>query len=199
MAAVSYVQTDTAGTFNVGCSGAGAGATTAARTAVIGGSAGASEVSLDPGNQTTTAVFDFICGAPGSSATWAAGSWSIPLVLPTMDGGTIITAVHVCDWLPGTGYTSIASNTSPGHTRGATHSPTPLTVTVTQGSSHTPQSASLSQPVIIIVANNNDDHGGSGFGLTPSQTITTPIDSPAGGVAQASPFESAVFEGVVLR
>lgn len=182
MALISFNETDTSDTFDVGCSGEAAGASTAARQAADGGTLGSIEVSADPGNNVTRSCFAFVCGAPGASASWDAGTWVVRINHSSMDGGTQLVAVYVCDFLSGTGFTSIASNTSPGHTRGAAGV---LTVNVSQGSPHTPQGAA-SQPFIVLVYNNNDQHGASGLGITPDQAIDTPIDDgAAAGIAPA--------------
>ena len=186
MATYTPIQTDTGATFNVGCSGQTAGASTAARSMVEGGSAGSSEVSVDPGNNVTRAVFAFVSGKPGVG-TWQAGDYVIPINISTCDGGTQLTRVDVCDFLAGTGYVSVASNTSPGHTRGNTGV---LSVTVNRGSDYTPQDATDSQLFVVLTFNNNDAHGASGVGITPSETVTTPIETtpdpvtPATGVAR---------------
>lgn len=185
MALINFVETDTSATFNVGCSGQTAGATTDGRQANSGGSAGVTEVSVDPGNNVTRACFVFLCSKPGASASWNSGTWTIPVNHTTMDGGTQLTRVDVCDFLSGTGYTSIANTTSPGHTRGNTGV---LNVSVTQGSNHTPQDATDSQPFIVLTYNNNDAHGASGLGITPSETINSPIDD--GGAATTVKMEA---------
>lgn len=170
--ATNYVQTDTSATFNVGCSGATAATTTVARTATIGGTAGSTEMSGSWTFGQTVAAYAFELPAPGSSITSWAGSWTIPINITTCDGGDQMSAVYLCDWLPGTGYVSKGSAT-PGsgytHTRGNTGV---VSVSITASSGL--QSASLSQPFIVVVFNNNDAHGAAGASITPNQTIIAP-------------------------
>jgi len=174
MAFYTYAQTDTADTFDVGCSGQTAGVTTAARKLLEGGTAGTVAINGDPGNNVTRAVFSWDSTTPVGKATWEAGNWTIPINISTCDGGTQLTRVDVCDE-NGATYTTVASNTSPGHTRGATGV---LTVTVVQGSAHTAQSAANSAVHIVLTFNNNDLHGNSTSQITCNQIITTPIVIP---------------------
>lgn len=190
MALIDFVQTDTSATFNVGCSGATAGIGTAGRQANAGGAAGVTEFSCDPDSGLSDALRAcgvYLCSKPGASASWDAGDWTIPINITTCDGGTILREVYVCDFLSGTGYSPIVSTSSPGHTRGTTGV---VTVTINQGSSWTPQDATDSQPYIVLVWSNNDAHGASAAGVTPNQTINSPIDdgAAAGGSVKMEPM-----------
>lgn len=176
MATFDYVQTDTSATFNVGCSGQTAGATTDARQAQDTGSAGVTEVSVDPGSNVTRAIFVYDCTPAPNVAEWASGNYVIPVNITTCDGGTQLTRVDVCDFDGTSTYVSVASNTSPGHTRGNTGV---VNVTVNRATNYTPQSQANSRVFIVLTFNNNDQHGASGAGITPNQTITTPIVAPA--------------------
>lgn len=167
------VQTDTSATFNVGCSTRSAGSTTAGRQAISGGTAGATEVTIDPGLDTEAsqrAVMIFESGAP-NVAEWADGTWTVPVNITTCDAGTILREVWICDNNGGT-FSTVGSNTSPGHTRGATGV---VTVNIVNPGLHTPQSQANSTVFIVLVFSNNDPHGQSSAGVTPNQTINTPI------------------------
>lgn len=180
MALIDYQQTDTAATFNIGCSGQTAGVTTDARQMTVGGTAGVTGQSCDPGNNVTRACVAIDGTAPGASASWNAGNWTIRINHTTMDGGTSLTRIDVCDF-NGTSYTTVVSDTAPGHSPGATGV---FTRVINQPSSHTPQSASLSRPFIVFTYTNTDPHGASGFTYVPSEIINTPIDD---GAAATSP------------
>lgn len=189
MALISYQQTDTlpAFVYNAGCSGASTGASTSSADIDEAGTAGSTEDSCDPGNNTTAGVYAYALPpseAPGV-ATWASGDWVVRIDNTTMDAGTQITEVWVCDrdtdGTPDT-YTTVVSTTSPGHVRGETSADQggPLVVTMNQASDHTPQSQTASVPFILVIANNNNAHGASDLGITPSQIIDTPIDDGLG-------------------
>ena len=177
---VTYQQTDTSATFNVGCSGALAGATTAAREAQDGGTAGSTEVTVDPGNLVTgRACFDYVVpsgDAPGIS-NWTDGTWNITVNFTTGDAGTSLHAVHVCDY-DGSTYASVCSETSIGWptTSGST------TRNIAQGGDYSPQNSSTSRPFIVIRLSNTDSHGSSACGITPDGTIVAPY-TVGGGAA----------------
>lgn len=177
MATYSYVQNDTSRTFNIGCSGQTAGATTDARDAADGASPGVTEVSVDPGNNVTRAIFAFDCFVPPNTGSdWAAGNYVCPVNLTTCDGGTQLVRADLCDY-NGSTFQSIVNNVVPSHTRGATGV---VTVTFNRATPYTPQSHVNSRLFIVLTFNNNDLHGASGVGITPDQTITTPIVVPSG-------------------
>ena len=77
MATFDFIQTDSAATFNVGCSGATAGVTTEGRTATVAGPAGSTaDLDFDPGTGTGDALRAcnaFLCDKPGV-ASWASGT-----------------------------------------------------------------------------------------------------------------------------
>lgn len=191
MATFSYVQTDTSRTFDVGCSGAGAGASTAGRQGTEGGTAGVTEVSVDPGNWSDPAhngikaSFVFDCPTPPNVASWAAGNYVIPVNHTTMDGGTNLQEVYVCDYDGSTFQTVVSGvqGTDFTHAPGGTGV---VTVTLNRGSAYTPQTQSTSRVFIVLVYQNTDQHGGSGLGITPNQTITTPIVKPAAALLAKS-------------
>lgn len=169
--AVTFTQEDTAATFNVGCSAKSAGPTTAGREARDGGSAGSSEVTVDPGNLSADlACFIYDCNDPPNIASWQDGTWNITIDFSTGDAGTRLKEVYVCDY-NGTGYTVVCSET--GLTYDTSSGPT--TRNIAQGGAHTPQSQSLSRPFIVLVLDNIDLHGASSVGITPGSTIVAPF------------------------
>lgn len=173
--ATIYNQTDTAATFNVGCSGeSAADIATDAVQATQGGTLGSTELVADWTYQSggNVAAHAIELPAPGVS-DWN-GTWTVVLDITTCDAGDQLVGVYLCDFLSGTGYQTAGSNTSPGHTRGNTATGgSELSVNITV-SSYTLQSTANSQPFIVLVWNNNDDHGAAGSNITPSQTITAP-------------------------
>ena len=180
MALIIFAQTDPDGTFNVGCSSRSAGITTQADLCPVVGSAGSAATTIDPDNNgTLLACYNFECGKPGASATWDAGDWVVRVNFTAGDAGTTLEEIHICDWLSGTGYTTVRSDT--GAARGISTTAGQQDITLNQGSAHTPQSAADSQPVIVLVFTNTDDHGGSSANITPSALIDTPIDDGAAG------------------
>lgn len=189
MAVINFQQTDTAGFFNVGCSGVGAGVTIANLRALVGGSAGTVAITADPDKNTTAACFNYDCGAPGV-ASWAAGDYIIPINFTTGDAGTTLNAVYVCDFDGASSYVTVASLTglSDVSTGGV------VTKTVTRGTAYTPQSQANSRPFIVIVLNNADTHGGSLVQITPSEIIQTPIDDGVVSIAIVIPtFTQAMW------
>lgn len=178
MALINFQQEDTDGTFNVGCSGRSAGITTGSDQANAGGSAGSAATTVDPDNNgTLLACYAYQCGKPGASASWDSGSWVVRINFSAGDPGTTLEEVHACDWLSGTGYTTIS--TTGGTGLGLATNAGQQNVTLTQGAGHSPQSAADSQPFIILVFTNVDDHGGSSIAVTPSLVIDSPIDDGA--------------------
>ena len=179
MALINFQQIDTDGTFNVACSARSAGLTTAADQATAGGSAGSTPTTVDPDNNgTNLACYAYQCGKPGASATWDAGTWVVRINFSTGDAGTTLEEVHVCDWLSGTGYTDVDTDTSATALAQATNGGA-VTVNVTQSGAHTPQSAADSQPYIVLVFSNTDPHGATSVDITPSLVIDSPIDDGA--------------------
>lgn len=189
----TYTQTDTSATFNVGCSGRSAGLTTAARTAEVGGTAGSSEVTVDPNNNgTTLACFAFdvpVADAPGLSS-WDSGTWNVTINFTTGDAGTTLEEVHICDNNGGT-YSSVAGGTSETAIGYATTSGS-TTRNISQGSNHTPQSEANSRPFVVIVLSNTDDHGAASVGITPSATIVAPYT--VGGGADSGWIKEAAIK-----
>ena len=177
--ATNYVQTDTdAGGPGAGCTGVTAAATTIGRDALVGGTAGSTPVAVDPGNNVTRSCFGWRLGGPSAVpglASWASGTWVVPINHNAMDAGTTLVGVYVCDY-NGSTWQSVASNTSPGHSAGGTGV---VTVNVVQGSDYTPQSQANSFPAIILVYQNTDAHGASGLEITPNQTIVAPFGTTA--------------------
>jgi len=171
--AITYQQTDTSATFNVGCSGQSAGVTTAAAQASVGGTAGSTPITGDPDNNLTRACIAFDCSpAVNYGADWPAGTVTVHINISACDGGTQLTRVDVCDFDGSSTYQSWGSNTSPGHTRGTTNSDLSVPVTVT---SITPGSAANSRVFVVLTFNNNDNHGASDVSVTPSLTIVAPF------------------------
>jgi len=176
MATFSYVQNDTSRTFDVGCSGQSAGVTTAARDAADGVGVGTVEVSLDPDNLSTAAVFAIDCNTPPNTGSdWASGNYVVPINITTCDAGTQFVRADLCDY-NGTAYASIVNNLVPSHSAGATGV---VTCTFVRGTDYTPQTHSTSRLYVVCTFTNTDDHGNSIVGITPDQTITTPIVIPS--------------------
>jgi len=177
LALINYNQQDDSATFNVGCSGASAGATTLGR-AMDATALGIGTATTDPDVGVTAACLIFDAPAPGASASWDDGDWVIRVNITTCDSGTILNAIHVCDF-DGTSYTTVTSQVSAfGHTRGGTGV---ITATIAQGGAHTPQSATLSRPFIVIIFENNDAHGNGNVTVTTNQIVDSPIDDGVGG------------------
>ena len=180
MALILYQQEDTNGTFDVGCSSRSAGLTTGCDQANAGGSAGSSATTVDPDNLgSLLACYDYQCGKPGAAASWDLGDWVVRINFSAGDAGTTLEEIHICDWLSGTGFTTIRSDT--GAARGISTTAGQQNITLNQGSAHSPQSAADSQPFIVLVLSNADPHGGSSVAITPSLIIDTPIDDGAAG------------------
>lgn len=173
--AINYVQTDTSATFNIGCSGQTAGATTAGRNAAVGASAGATEVGADPGNNVTRAIFIFECTPAPNVTSWDAGNYVFPVNITTCDGGTTFVRADLCDYDLST-YATVVGNVTPTHSAGGTGV---VTVTFNRGTAYSVQSQTNSRLFMVCTFQNTDPHGGSNVGITPDQTITTPITPPA--------------------
>lgn len=171
---ISYAQTGTSATFNIGCSGQTAGATTAGRLATVGGSAGGA-VTVDPGLGTTAAIFIFECDIANQVGDWLTGDYVCPVNISTCDAGTQFTRADLCDY-DGSSFATVVGNIdmSTLHTRGNTGV---VTVTANIGSPYTPQGAN-SRLFWVLTFNNNDPHGQSSVDITPDQTITTQFPSP---------------------
>jgi len=169
---VTYQQTDTTATFNVGCSARSAGVQNASRQAIVGGTAGTTEQSVNPDNQGGLRAcfnFDVPVGDAPNIATWTDGNWQVTINFTSGDPGTFLKEVHVCDNNGGS-YTTVCSET--GLTVATTAGST--TRTIAQGGDHSPQAQSTSRPFIVIVLENTDPHGGSACGITPSSTVVAP-------------------------
>lgn len=177
--ATTYTQTDTSATFDVACGVSSAGITTVARNASTSGSAGSTEATGDPGNNVTRVCFAFDCTPAPNLDPWPAGTWTVNINHSTMDGGTILTRVDICEYdVPFSQWFTVASNTSPGHSRGGLGT---IAVNVTQGSDYSLSGdQSTSRPYIVLEYNNNDLHGTSSFGITPSLTIVAPYGGSSG-------------------
>ncbi len=174
--AIILTQTDTAADngFNVGCSGASsAGATTASREATEGGTAGSSEITLDPGGNglvRACLAFQTDVSEPGT-ATWAAGNYVVRLNCTTSNNGTIWRETHICERTSGGTFNTVASLT--GQTDDLATSPTVFTHTVNRATVFNADSSSSTLYIVCVFE--GDDHGGTSFGITPDQNIDTPI------------------------
>lgn len=173
-----YVQTDTdIGGPGAGCSGVAAGAN-AGRGAYVGGTPGSSEVQLaGPANESTQVIFGFGLG-PGEQPgleVWDPGPWVVPINHTTMDDGSRLVGVYVCDFT-GSLWTAVASNESPGHGFGETGI---ITVPVIQPAAHVVQSQAASFPAILLAYQNTDASGVRNVGITPDQTILAPFPAVA--------------------
>ena len=173
----TYQQTDTDATFDVGCSGQSAGATTGADEAAVGGSAGVTETAFDPDNNVTRACYAYDCTPAPGLATWESGNYVVRINHTAMDGGTQLQRVDVCDFDGTSSYAFVANNSSTGHTRGATGV---LEVTVNRATPYAVQDETNSRLFVVLTYNNNDLHGASAGGITPDDTIVAPYTVPAG-------------------
>lgn len=180
MALIIYQNIDTAATFNVGCSSRSAGLTTDGNLAVVVGVDGVLANTMDPDNQAgLRACYVIECPKPGATASWDSGDWVVRVNLTAGDAGTLLEEIHICDWLSGTGYTTVS--TTGGTSLGLATNAGQQIVTLTQGSAHTPQSAADSQPVIVLVLENTDAHGASTADITPAGLLDSPIDDGVAG------------------
>lgn len=175
MALISYEEDNAGGTFNVGCSGLSAGSTTTYNSMDVVGTAPVAGPNGAPNHNATEACHVIESQtAPGASASWDSGDWVINMNHQTMDAGTQLTRIDICDNNGGT-FTNVVSNydATGDHSRGSTGA---LTITINQGSSHSPQSAANSVPYIVFTYNTNEAHGGHAYAWTTAYTVDTPID-----------------------
>lgn len=165
--------------FNVGCSGGTAGASTSNRQMLRGGTAGATEVTLDPGNGVTRVchVFQSDTALPEPNVTtWQAGDYVVPLNVTTGRAGTLWDETYICERTSGGVFNTVASLTGQGTSMVAgtqTH-------TVNRATDFSPADANSTVYIVIVLT--GPAHGGSDIGITPSLIVTTPIDD---GVAAA--------------
>lgn len=166
--------------FNVACSGATAGATTAARQMRRGTSPGSTEDTIDPGNGLTRACLAFQSDTSlpePNVTTWQAGDYVVRLNVTTARSGMIWEETYICERTSGGTFNTVASLVGQTTTMDAgtqTH-------TVNRASDFT---AAANSTVYIVMVFTGPAHGGSNAGVTPSLVIDTPIDdgvSAAGG------------------
>lgn len=188
MALLNYNETDTAATFNIGCSGQSAGTTTDGRQC-SSGALGSGSSTVDPGNASTSACFVFETTAP-NRPTWQAGDYVVRINHTSISGSTQLVRIDICD-RNGASYATVVGNHVPSHTRGATGV---VTATINRGTDYTPQSQANSTVFIVLTYNNNAPHGNSAATITMDQVINTPIDD--GVVAEAATWPGRALLGV---
>lgn len=169
--ALTFTQTDTSVTFDVGCSGESAGATTAAREIVDGGTAGSTEFSVDPNNNSTAAVVAFRTTGGVGTDTWEAGDYVVSINVTSASGNSDWVATYICERTSGGSFNTVASLT--GQTTDVATTGV-KSQTVNRGTDFTPAGTD-SDLFVVLVFTNSDNHGNSSTSITPDQDITTPI------------------------
>lgn len=179
--ALSFVQTDTAaadGEQTACSSGTLADGSAASCQMEQNGTAGSTEQTVK-NSAGVTGVAGFGCQSPTGGvgeSTWESGDWTVPVDASTGNTTVTLQEIHICEWLPGgSSGGTVASLTGIGQAMSAgVH-----TFTVTQGSDYTP-SGTDSEIYIVFVFDFGGSHGNEQFGLTPSQTVDSPITTGGG-------------------
>jgi len=176
VATITLQQTDDSSlctTVSAFCSGLSVGSgTTGSRDATAGGSAGSSEVSLTTGSaESNSIVFQFVSGELGSDS-WESGTWTVNVNCTTSNEDVTLQSIYICRVNSScTSQETIGSLTSIGQSWIATGTKThEFTCSASSG-------ASTTDHAVIILAFDSEGHGGKSFGITPSLTIATPVES----------------------
>lgn len=174
MAVFLFQQEDTVADsgFNIGCSGATAEASPDAQQMLRSGTAGSTEITIDPGNGLTRACLAFQSDTTlpePNVTTWQAGDYVVRLNVTTARSGMIWEETYICERTSGATFNTVASLVGQTTTMDAgtqTH-------TVNRASDFT---AAANSTVYIVMVFTGPAHGGSNAGVTPSLVIDTPID-----------------------
>ena len=197
MAAISLTQEDNntqCTTVAAGCSGRSVTAETPIpRDAIFNGSSGSAEASVILNKAEITVVaFHFASGAIGRTS-WESGNFVAPLNITTAAAaGSTLDEIHVCRYSSACGnLASVGSATGLGISIAATG--------VKAGSTNISGAAQSStnttdKVVILYVFTNGLTHADTTFGVTPDQTITTPIDEPTVTTGPLD-FERGIMRG----
>jgi len=172
MATIDLIQTDTSKTAQAGCSGVSlSSGTPAAREMTDGGTAGVTEVTLSLAANSTEVMWNDISDALVET-TWADGTLTWRLNVTASNMAATLDAVYVCRFdSSDVSQETLGSSTSIGLGL-ATNQVESGTVTITAAT--TP--ADTDKIAIIFSITNGNTHSAQSLGITPDQTINTPIE-----------------------
>jgi hypothetical protein len=171
MAAGLFVEEDAAGdTFTVSCAAGTPQTTPASRAAAEGGTAGSLEVTLTLVASTTDRRTLMFSMTPGGTDTWAAGNWTVPINVTTAGvAGMSWASTFICRVNSGgVNQATIGSLTG----QAITFNTAGVVSMTISGASQTPAAG---DKVYIVLGFTNTVTMGKTFGVTPSQTITSPF------------------------
>lgn len=177
----SYQEEDTAMTCTPAafCSGAGVnGDTDMARKALVGGSAGSTEVTVTVDSSAADLACAWFELDVSAGVSWDGGTWTVRLNVTTSNHQVALDAIYICRVNSScTNQATIGSVTALADNLGSTgvrsHNVT--------GSA---QSPSAGDKVIVVLLFDNMQAMPQDIGFTPSEIITSPFTPPGGEAGQ---------------